>query len=73
MNGKTEGSPIGGIGMNLAVGLVFVSSVLAIISEKFQKVILKENRNFNDIKKLAYFIAFISGIIFIAFTIGNLK
>lgn len=72
LQGKNEGSPIG-IGMNLAVGLLFVSSVLAIISEKFQKIILKENRNFNDIKKFIYFIAFISGIIFISLTIGNMK
>jgi uncharacterized membrane protein (DUF485 family) len=72
LQGKTEGSPIG-IGMNLAVGLIFASSVLAIISERFQKVILKENRNFNDIKKFAYFIAIISGIIFIVLTIGNME
>lgn len=72
LKGKTEGSPIG-IGINLAVGLLFFSSVLAIISENFQKTILKENRNFNDIKKFIYFIAFISGIIFISLTIGNTK
>ena len=69
---ETEGSPIG-IGINLAVGLIFVSSILAIVSEKFRKVILKENRNFEDIKKFAYFIALISGIMFVTFTIGNLN
>jgi hypothetical protein len=72
LNGKTEGSPIG-IGMNLAVGLIFLSSILAIVSEGFRKIILKENRNFDDIKKFTYFIAFISGIMFVAFTIGNIN
>lgn len=72
LNGETEGFPIG-IGMNLAIGLIFISSILAIVSEKFRKIILKENRNFDDIKKFAYFITLVSGMIFIAFTIGNLN
>ena len=72
LKGETEGSPIG-IGMNLAVGLLFTSSILAIVSVNFRKIILKENRDFDDIKKFAYFIAFISGIMFITFTIGNLN
>jgi hypothetical protein len=72
LKGETEGSPIG-IGMNLAIGLIFISSILTIVSEKFRKIILKENRNFDDIKKFAYFITLVSGIMFIAFTIGNLN
>lgn len=72
LKGETTGAPIG-IGMNLAIGLLFVSSILAIVSEKFRKIILKENRNLDDIKKFAYFIALISGIMFVAFTIGNLN
>lgn len=72
VKGETEGSPFG-IGINLAIGLLFISSILAIVSEKFRKVILKEKRNFDDIKKFAYFIALISGIMFVAFTIGNLN
>ncbi|MCU4190144.1 hypothetical protein M9Q43_13355 [Flavobacterium sp. HXWNR29] len=72
LNEKKEGSPIG-IGMNLAIGLIFTSSILAIVSEKFRKIILKENRNFEDIKKFVYFIALITGIMFIVFTIGNLN
>lgn len=72
IKGETEGSPIG-IGMNLAIGLLFISSILTIVSEKFRKIILKENRNFDDIKKFAYFVALLSGIMFIAFTIGNLN
>ena len=72
LKGKTEGSPIG-IGMNLAIGLIFASSILAIVSEKFRKIILKENRNFDDIKKFVYFLAFVSGVMFIAFSVGNLN
>lgn len=72
IKGETEGSPIG-IGMNLAIGLLFLGSILAIVSEKFRKIILKENRNFDDLKKFAYFIALISGIMFVVLTIGNLN
>jgi len=72
LSNKTEGSPIG-IGMNIVIGFIFVSSILAIVSERFRKIILKENRNFDDIKKFAYFIALISGIMFVAFSIGNLN
>jgi hypothetical protein len=72
LKNETNGTPIG-IGMNLAVGLIFISSILTIISEKFRKIILKENRNFDDIKKFAYLVAVISGIMLIAFTIGNLN
>ena len=72
IKGKTQSSPIGN-GMNLAIGLIFISSILAIVSEKFRKIILKENRNFDDIKKFVYFITLVSGIMFIAFTIGNLN
>lgn len=68
----TEGFPIG-FGMNLVIGLLFLSSILAIVSENFRKIILKENRNFNDINKFAYFIALISGIIFVSITIFNLN
>lgn len=68
---ESESSPIG-MGINLAIGLLFISSILAIVSENFRKVILKENRNFDDIKKFAYFITLISGIMFVVFTIGNL-
>ncbi len=50
MKTETEGSPIG-IGMNLAIGLLFVSSILAIVSEKFRKIVLKENRILTTKKK----------------------
>jgi predicted secreted protein len=72
MNDKSQGSPIG-IGMNLAVGLLFISSISALISEKFRKLILKEGRELDDIKKSIYLVMFVSGIMFIAFTIGNIN
>ncbi|MCL9806889.1 hypothetical protein NAT51_15240 [Flavobacterium amniphilum] len=72
LSDKTEGSPIG-IGIISAVGLLFASSILTIVSGKFRKIILKENRNFEDIKKFVYFIALVSGILFAGFTIGNLN
>lgn len=64
LKGETEDSPIG-IGINLAIGLIFTNSILTIVSEKFRKIILKENKSFDDIKKFAYFLALVSGIMFI--------
>ncbi|WP_343614421.1 hypothetical protein [Flavobacterium sp.] len=68
---KPEGFPIG-IGMNIAIGLAFLSSILLLISEKFRSLILKEGREFDDIKKFAYLLAFVSGMMFVQFTIMNL-
>jgi len=70
MKGKTEGSPIG-IGVNLAVGLIFTSSILTLFSNKFRTLILKEGREFEDIKKFIYLLIFVSGIMLVGFTIGN--
>lgn len=67
---KKEGLPIG-IGVKLALGLVFISSVLALVSGKFRGLILKEGREFDDIKKFIYLTAFITGILFIQFTVMN--
>lgn len=68
---KKEGLPIG-IGIKLALGLIFISSILALVSEKFRGLILKEGRGFDDIKKFIYLTAFITGMLFIQFTIMNL-
>lgn len=70
--GKTE-SPIQGTGIPAALGLVFFSSVLVLFSKSFQKIILKENCSLTSNKKFVYFLAFISGILFIAFSLGNLN
>lgn len=71
LKGNVEGSPIG-IGMTLAVGLIFASSILALLSEKFRAIILKEDTSFDNIKKFFYFIALITGIMFITFMIGGI-
>ena len=68
---KKEGLPIG-IGVKLALGLVFISSVLALVSGKFRGLILKEGREFDDIKKFIYLTAFITGMLFIQFTVMNI-
>ncbi|MDX6188399.1 hypothetical protein SGQ83_03480 [Flavobacterium sp. Fl-318] len=67
---KPEGFPIG-IGMNLAVGLVLISSILVLVSEKFRKLILKEDREINDIKGFIYLLIVVCGLLFIQFTIVN--
>lgn len=72
LKGDLTGSPMG-IGMNLAIGLLFASSILALVSEKFRIIIMKENRNFDDIKKFVYFLALVSGLLFVVFTLGNLN
>lgn len=55
------------------IGFVFFTSILAIVSEKFRKIILKEGRTFDDIKKSAYFIALIMGMMFFVFIIKSLN
>ncbi|MTH14659.1 hypothetical protein [Flavobacterium sp. LC2016-01] len=60
-----------GIGVNIALGLVFLTSVLTVISKSFRKLILKEGREFEDIKKFIYFIILISGILSISFGLAR--
>lgn len=60
------------MGINLALGLLFISSILTLTSEKFRTLILKEGRGFEDIKKFIYLLLFISGFMFTVFTIINL-
>jgi|GEM_PF-285536 len=69
----TNRTPFGN-GINLALGLVVACSLLIVFSEKFRKLVLKDGREFSDIKKGIYFILLISGIMFITFiNIGPLK
>jgi hypothetical protein len=63
---KKEGLPIG-IGVKSALGLIILSTLLAIVSEDFRKLILKEGRNFDDIKTFTYFLLLVTGIMFIVF------
>ncbi len=69
---KTE-SPFHGAGIPVALGLVFFSSLLVLFSKSFQKLKLKENCTLATFKKFVYFLAFISGILCIAFALGNLN
>ena len=69
---KKEGIPIG-YGVKMAIGLLLATSILTLISDRFRKVILKEGRDFNDIKKFVYFIILVCGIMFLGFITFNFK
>lgn len=56
-----------GIGINVALGLVFITSVLMVVSKDFAKLILKEGRNFEDIKKFIYFLILLTGMLSFSF------
>lgn len=62
---KQKGLPIGN-GVKIALGLVLVTSILTLVSDAFRKMILKERREFNDIKKFVYFIILISGFMLLS-------
>lgn len=69
-NQESEGFHFG-IGINIALGLLFLTSVLMLISKSFTKLILKEGREFEDIKKFVYLIILISGIMSITFGLAR--
>ncbi|WP_230717350.1 hypothetical protein [Flavobacterium sp. JAS] len=69
-NPQEKGFSIG-IGANIALGFVFLSSISALISKSFRTLILKEGRNFEDIKKFLYFIILVTGMLFISFTVAR--
>ena len=72
LQNKEEGIPIGN-GVKTAIGLLLATSILTLISDGFRKVILKEGRDFNDIKKFVYFVILVSGIMFLGFIKFNFK
>jgi hypothetical protein len=57
--GSKEGILIGN-GVLAAVGLIFLTALLMLISEDFRRLILKEGRELDDIKKFAIFAMVIS-------------
>lgn len=59
--------PLFGTGVCTALGLLFTTALLTLISGDFRKLILKEGRTLEDVKKSAIFILLISGIMFTAF------
>jgi hypothetical protein len=65
LNGM-KGLPIG-YGILTALGLLFVSAFLSLVSPGFRKLILKDGRTLEDIKRFSIFIIIISGIMFIGF------
>ena len=72
LQNKKEGIPIGN-GIKLAIGLLLATSILTLISDRFRKLILKEGRDLNDIKKFIYFIIVISGSMLLSFSIISFK
>lgn len=61
LNPKSKVFPLGA-GANCALGLLLASSILTIVSKHFRKIILKESRDLNDIRKFVYFTALLSGV-----------
>ena len=57
---KGEGFPIGN-GVLTAVVLLFLTALFSLVSVDFRRLILKEGRELNDIKKLAILILIITG------------
>jgi hypothetical protein len=60
--GYREGFPIGN-GVLTAVGLLFLTALFSLISADFRRLILKQGRELNDIKKFAIFAMITSGFI----------
>lgn len=49
--------------VKFAIGLVFIFGILALKSKSFQKIILKKNREIEDVKSVIYFLLGVSGFI----------
>ena len=64
--GNKEGFPIGN-GILTAVGVLFLTALLTLISADFRRLILKEGRELKDIKKFAILALVISGIMLLNF------
>lgn len=58
--GETDLFPIGP-GVLAAIGLLFLTAILSLISADFRRLILKDGRELNDVKKFAIFTMIISG------------
>lgn len=64
--GKSEGLPIGN-GVLTALGILFSSALLSLVSSDFRRLILKDGRTLEDIKKFSIFIMLISGFMLFNF------
>ncbi|MCP4443152.1 MAG: hypothetical protein GY810_29950 [Aureispira sp.] len=56
-----------GLGATIALGLLFLGSLLTYFSKSFQKLILKEERDFNDIRVYMNLLILVSGGMFMFF------
>ncbi|MDQ0595292.1 hypothetical protein QFZ37_003661 [Chryseobacterium ginsenosidimutans] len=65
--GKGNAGKPFGAGVCTALGLLFATALLTLISENFRKLILKQGRSLEDVKKFAVFILFLSGVMFATF------
>ncbi|WP_066433863.1 hypothetical protein [Chryseobacterium sp. CCH4-E10] len=63
---KRSGGPFG-FGICVALGLLFLIALMTLVSGGFIKLILKEGRELEDVKKGILFILLISGIMFTTF------
>lgn len=63
---EKEGFPIGN-GALAALGLVFLTAFLSLVSSGFRRLILKDGRGLNDIRKFSIFIMVISGFMLLQF------
>lgn len=59
-----------GSGVLIALGLLFFSAVLLLISHDFRRLVLKEGRTLEDIKKFAILLAFVSGFMWFNFSLA---
>jgi hypothetical protein len=62
----SNGIPIGN-GAISALGLLFLTCLLMLVSSGFRKLVLKEGRELQDISKFLYFIMFICGFMMFIF------
>jgi hypothetical protein len=65
--GESNGIPIGK-GAITALGLVFLTCLLILVSKGFRKLALKEGRELKDISKFLYFIMLICGFMMFTFS-----
>ncbi|MGK0252040.1 MAG: hypothetical protein ACI81G_001480, partial [Gammaproteobacteria bacterium] len=64
--GETEALPIGN-GVLTALGLLFTSALLSLVSSDFRSIVLKDVRILEDVKKFSIFVMIISGIMLLSF------
>lgn len=71
VNSDKKAMPIGN-GMTIAVAALFLVSVLTLTSKDFRKLVLKEGKEIEDIRKFLYLIILISGFMSIGLFISKI-